>query len=97
MPLAFARAIPALVRSLTFCASNFANDLLAAKPIPDGAAEERTGRSRRKEDEQINLGRLGGQIEAVHEIENVVAGDARQIEEFGEDQGNQHGNRPPHL
>jgi hypothetical protein len=26
MPLAFARAIPALVRSLTFCASNFAND-----------------------------------------------------------------------
>ena len=26
MPLAFARAIPALVRSLTFCASNFAID-----------------------------------------------------------------------
>ena len=26
MPLAFARAIPALVRSLIFCASSFAND-----------------------------------------------------------------------
>ena len=73
------------------------DDRPAAEPVADRSADHRAGRRRRQEDEQIDLRRLRGQMEAVHQVEDVVARQAGQVEILREDQCQQDGDGSSHL
>ena len=64
---------------------------------PIGPPHEGADRGRGQEGEQTELRILRRQPEAMHQIEDEVAGDAGQIEILRENQRDQHGDGAPHL
>ncbi len=72
------------------CAEDRDPDHVApADAVTDRPAEERAGRHRAEEQEQIELRALGRHAEFMDEVERVVAADARHVEILGEHQHDQ--------
>jgi hypothetical protein len=63
----------------------------AAEPVADATAHDRAGRDSGKEHELVDLRRLCGLAELIHQIEDVVAREARQVDVFGEQERDQDG------
>ena len=67
--------------------------VFAAEAIADRAADHRAGGDRGEEDEEQDLRVLHRHAEALDQVERVVARHAREVEEFREDERDQHHDR----
>ena len=70
---------------------------LATDAVTDRPAEHGASRDGKQERKQMELGAIQRQAELVHQIEGVIAAQAGHVEELGEHQQTEDGQRPADL
>ena len=62
---------------------------LSADPIADGSTEKSAYGNGKQECEKMHLSRLDRQVEAIHQVKNIITAQAGQVKKLGEHQNQQ--------